>query len=133
VTHGQEQPKAVRCFDQVVGLCECRRKRLLDQNVTPGFKRQTGDLVVRGRCHRYDNGIALPGQLASVEGSYGEAVCHFPSPRAICVGHADQIAVRHFAENPRVNGSQPADAHHSDAQVTHFVIPRLLARMNSIM
>ena len=61
MTHGQEQPQAVRHLDQVVGFGEGRRKRLLDQNVTPGFKRQPGDLVVRGRCHRHDNGIALPG------------------------------------------------------------------------
>ena len=63
-----------------------------------------------------------------VERSCAVPGCHGLSLVGPGVGNGDELDARHGRENPRVVLAQMADAHDSNTQRPHLVLPRSLAR-----
>src|SRR5207253_9499788 len=132
VPHHENPAGAAGAVDQVFGLRERSRDRLLHEDVEPAVQKETGDLGVGDGRGRDDDGFGFARDLLearkSLERKLARDLLRAPG---MMVVHANDLEPGERRRDSRVMPSEVPDADHGQPDLSHRWNPRLLSRMKA--
>jgi hypothetical protein len=124
----QDGPAGAGVFDESFRLGSGRSHRLFHQCGDASREEWAGHFAVQDGGDRDGDGVyEVEHRSVVAEPSCAALRCDRLSLLSSRIGDGDELDARHCRENSRVVLAQVADAHDSDAQRCHLVLPRSLA------